>query len=227
MLTATTLTSMAQEVDTVNMLIPTPPHPYHHGQLRDSLVDAGLQLARAQGPEAVRLRAASRVAGVSHNAAYRHFTDRDELLRTVCERSMSKLAVLIEKRIDEVSEADAVTAAWARLRAVGAAYVEFAITEPGWFRTAFAVPGTTRSRALGAAVGGSGLSAHELLGVSLDALVKVGAISAHRVPGLEWAAWSAVHGLAALLNAGPLRGLPTAERDLAVRAVLDFIGRAR
>jgi hypothetical protein len=46
-----------EEVDTVNILPRGSSRPYHHGQLRDSLVDAGLQLARAQGPDAVRLRA--------------------------------------------------------------------------------------------------------------------------------------------------------------------------
>lgn len=52
MSTATTLTSMAHQVDTVNILTGTSPCPYHHGRLRDALVDAGLQLAR-DGPDAV------------------------------------------------------------------------------------------------------------------------------------------------------------------------------
>jgi AcrR family transcriptional regulator len=80
MWTLTTLTSMAREVDTVNIPFrSSSDRPYHHGQLR----------------------AATRAAGVSHNAAYRHFADRDELLRAVCERCMSRLATLMQRRISE------------------------------------------------------------------------------------------------------------------------------
>ena len=60
--------------------------PYHHGNLRETLVAAGVELARTGGPDAVVLRAVSRQAGVSHNAAYRHFADHDELLAAVAAR---------------------------------------------------------------------------------------------------------------------------------------------
>jgi hypothetical protein len=56
-------------------------------------------------------------------------------------------------------------------------------------------------------------------------LVAVRAIPASRRPGLEYAAWSAVHGLATLLNDGPLRELPAGEHDPALRAVLDVVAR--
>ncbi|HZC73149.1 MAG TPA: TetR/AcrR family transcriptional regulator [Jatrophihabitans sp.] len=199
--------------------------PYHHGRLRDALVEAGLELAREAGPEAVGLRAATRAAGASHNAAYRHFADHDELLRAVCERCMSQLALLMERRMAELPESDPPTAAWARLNALGAAYVEFAVTEPGWFRTAFAVPRGTHSIAPGEGVGASGLGPYELLSARLDELVEVGAIPAARRPGLEYAAWSGVHGLATLLNDGPLRDLPAAEHQHALQTVLDVIAR--
>jgi AcrR family transcriptional regulator len=216
---------MAQEVDTVNMLARDSLRPYHHGRLRKTLVDAGLRLARTGGPEAVGLRTATRVAGVSHNAAYRHFAHRDNLLRAVCERCMSKLATLIEQRMKQVAAPDPVTAAWARLSALGTAYMEFATAEPGWFRTAFAVPRTVHSFAPGEGVGASGLNAHELLGARLDELVAVGAIPCERRPGLEYAAWSAMHGLSILLNEGALQDLPSTDRERARHTVLDFIGR--
>jgi AcrR family transcriptional regulator len=200
--------------------------PYHHGRLRDALVDAGLELARADGPESVVLRAATRAAGVSHNAAYRHFADRDELLRAVCERCMSRLALLMEKRIDALpADPDPVAAAWARLDAVGRAYVEFATTEPGWFRTAFAVPRTLHTFGPGEGRGAGGLGPFSLLCARLDELVEAGAIPPERRPRAEYAAWSAVHGLSALLNDGPLRDLPAAEREHALQAVLDLVAR--
>ncbi|MDQ1625135.1 MAG: hypothetical protein QOJ49_633 [Actinomycetota bacterium] len=225
MLTATTLTSMADVVDTVNMSAPESSRPYHHGQLRDSLVQAGLGLARAGGPDAVVLRGVTRQAGVSHNAAYRHFADRDELLRAVCERCMTELALLMEQRLASVRTRKPVERAWARLSAIGRAYVEFATTETGWFRTAFAVPQTTHPFAPGEGVGASGLGPYELLGAGLDELVAAGAIAAGRRPGAEYAAWSAVHGLSTLLTDGPLRTLPPTERERALDVVIDGVRR--
>ena len=223
MLTAVTLTRVAHQVDTVNMHAEAS-RPYHHGRLRDALVDAGVALARASGPEAVVLRAAARDAGASHNAAYRHFADRDELLRAVCERCMSKLAVLMERRIAAAPvDADPVEAAWSRLEALGRAYVEFATTEPGWFRSAFAVPRSTHAFARGEGVGASGLAPYDLLGVRLDELVDAGAMARAGRPGAEYAAWSGVHGLATLLNDGPLRDLPAAERERAQSILLGVI----
>jgi AcrR family transcriptional regulator len=200
--------------------------PYHHGQLRDALVDAGLQLARTGGPDAVVLRAVTRAAGVSHNAAYRHFADRDSLLRAVCERCMSRLATLMEQRIAEAEpHADPQDAAWARLGAVGRAYVEFATTEVGWFRTAFAVPDAAEAFHPTEGVGPGGLGPYDQLSAGLDELVAAGAIPAERRPGLEYAAWSAVHGLSTLLIDGPLRALPAAEREQALTVVLDSVSR--
>src|SRR5215831_10858058 len=114
---------------------------YHHGNLRPALIEAGFELAREGGPGAVLVREASRRVGVSHNAAYRHFPGRDELLKAVGERSMSELAKLMEKLIAEVPDTgDSVEVALRRLRATGMAYVQFALNEPGLFRTAFSVP---------------------------------------------------------------------------------------
>src|SRR5579872_7291884 len=62
------------------------------GAVRDGLVTAGLELARAGGPDAVVLREAARMVGVVPNAAYRHFADRDELLAAVCTAAMGELA---------------------------------------------------------------------------------------------------------------------------------------
>lgn len=199
--------------------------PYHHGQLRTALVDAGVELARTGGPDAVVLRAVTRAAGVSHNAAYRHFADRDELLRAVCERCMSHLAVLMEQRIDEVTESDPLDAAWGRIGALGSAYVEFATTELGWFRCAFGVPDSASTFAHDEGVGASGLGPYGLLSARLDELVTVGAIPQDRRPGLEYAAWSAVHGLSALLTDGPLRTLSQVERQHALDIVLEVIAR--
>jgi AcrR family transcriptional regulator len=199
---------------------------YHHGNLRAALIEAGVELARQGGPDAVVLREASRSAGVSHNAAYRHFADRDELLRAVCERCMTALAELMEQRIDAAGPPDgAEETAHRRLRATGQAYVAFASTEPGLFRTAFAVPDTLSWFGEGEGVGCSGLGPLQLLGAQLDGLVATGALPAERRPLAEFAAWSSVHGLATLMVEGPLRALPDADRELALTRLLDTIER--
>lgn len=208
---------MPEIVDTVNM-------PYHHGNLRQALVDAAEELARTGGPSEVGLRAVARAAGVSHNAAYRHFADRDELLRAVCERCMSHLATLMEAAVRQVSPAaDPVAAAWARLEVTGLAYIEFGLAEPGWFRTAFGVPASVHGLDPGTGKGPRGRSPYELLSEALDGLVEVGAISPAQRTGAEFPAWAAVHGLTELLLDGPLRELPDAERRGAIDKVISVV----
>jgi AcrR family transcriptional regulator len=195
--------------------------PYHHGHLRTALVDAALATARAEGPGAVVLRAATRAAGVSPNAAYRHFADRDDLLRAVAGRCQEKMASLMRARLDDAGPHPGPDGAWARLRIVGHAYVEFALTEPGWFATAFALPLDTSPTGIQDAQPDS-----ELFGIlvsALDDLVSSGAIPPEARPGAEYVAWSAVHGIATLLTDGSLRDLPTGERHAAIDRVINAV----
>jgi AcrR family transcriptional regulator len=196
--------------------------PYHHGRLREALVEAGLATARAEGPGAVVLRAATRAAGVSPNAAYRHFADRDDLLRAVSARCQEQMATLMRTRLDEAGPLPGPDGAWQRLRTAGRGYVEFALTEPGWFATAFAIPldmpldmppdGPTDDFDLFA-----------ILVRVLDELVSSGAIAPEARPGAEYVAWAAVHGIATLLTEGSLRNLRPAERDAAIDRVINAV----
>src|SRR6195256_2223509 len=76
---------------------------YHHGDLRRTLLDAGVALARDGGPDAVVLREATRRAGVVPNAAYRHFASRQELLQAVRAAALSALAVAMETELAKLS----------------------------------------------------------------------------------------------------------------------------
>jgi AcrR family transcriptional regulator len=201
-------------------------NPYHHGNLRAALIDAGVELARLGGPDAIVLREASRRAGVSHNAVYRHFADRDSLLEAVCDRCMSALARLMETRIAEVDDGESeLETARRRLRACGLAYVEFALAEPGWFRTAFAVPPGLDYLGEDEGLGDSGLGPLAILTAQLDAFAAAGGLPPERRAYAEFAAWASVHGLAMLLLAGPLRELPQSERDAALEHILDTVER--
>ena len=110
---------------------------YHHGNLRAALVETGFAMARESGPDGVALREVARRVGVSHNAAYRHFADREALLSEVATRGMELLTAAMQERLATVRKRDPVARAQQRLRECGRAYVEFALAEPGLFRTAF------------------------------------------------------------------------------------------
>src|ERR687893_1691822 len=75
---------------------------YRHGDLRRALVEAGTEMAREGGPDAVVLREATRRAGVAPSAAYRHFADRQELLDAVCSAAQAALAMAIETELTRV-----------------------------------------------------------------------------------------------------------------------------
>ncbi|MEV7028410.1 TetR-like C-terminal domain-containing protein, partial [Kitasatospora sp. NPDC093558] len=105
------------------------------------------------------------------------------------------------------------------------AYVDFALTEPGWFRTAFSGASPGGKHPCAADPTDPGTDPYLILGAALDDLVDTGALPAEHRPGAEYAAWSAVHGLSGLLVDGPLRTLPPAEVEAATNAVLAVVGR--
>ena len=194
------------------------------GAVRDGLVAAGLELARAGGPEAVVLREATRMVGVVPNAAYRHFADRDELLAAVCTAAMNELADRMAAGVARVpGEHGDPAAALDRLGAIGTAYLEFAREEPGLFATAFALP---QQHAYGAPDDGTGRDRTPLgqLRTVLDELVDAGVLDRQRRDGIEYPIWSTVHGLAVLAGPGPLRDVPDAARRRLEERTFAFIG---
>jgi AcrR family transcriptional regulator len=102
---------------------------YHHGNLREALLERAAQVVAESGIEALSMRGLARDLGVSHAAPSRHFADRrallGELAREGFERSVAEL-----KRGAEAAGADPV----ARYRALGRAYVRFACEQPAFFR---------------------------------------------------------------------------------------------
>jgi AcrR family transcriptional regulator len=166
------------------------------------LIAAGVDLARAGGPDAVVLREATRIVGVVPNAAYRHFTDRDELLAEVCTAAMIQLADRMAASMATVRGKRGVAgAAQRRLAAIGSTYLEFAREEPGLFAAAFAVP----QHHLYAAAGSSDRTPLGLLRDVLDEFVEAGILDPQRREGIEYPIWSIVHGTAVLTGQGPLR----------------------
>jgi AcrR family transcriptional regulator len=191
---------------------------YHHGDLRMALIDAGLALTRTGGPEALTIREATRQVGVSPNAAYRHFADREALLRAVATAIQHRMAARMESTARRRGSAE--PGARDRLRAVGVGYIKFALDEPGWFAVAFFAADLI---GLGQDGTATALPYLALVG-ALDAMVGEGALSPERRVGAEWPCWSAVHGFAELVLHGPLRDARRRDLEaLAQRTVDDII----
>src|SRR3954447_24122165 len=215
---ADNMDSAAPSVDTVNMAEQTTrSRNYHHGNLRAALIATAVEQARGGGADAVVLRDAARRTGVSHNAAYRHFADRDDLLAEVSERGMAELEQRMRDRLADLPDDDRGELASARLRAVGREYVHFALAEPGLFATAFAC---ARPKD-----GAPGQGPYGVLSTVLDELVATGVLSAERRPGADVTCWAAVHGFAVLCLQGPLRDLSEREREAQLDGLLERLSR--
>lgn len=199
----------------------TSPRTYHHGDLRRALIDEGLQLARVGGPAAVTLREATRAVGVSPNAAYRHFTDREDLVRAVAGEAQRALARAIGDRVAaapiHLSPADA---AIEQLRRVGLAYIDFARAETGWFELAFATQDPQPSEGI-VTLDDEVVAPFQLLLDTLDRMVDAGALDPVRRPFAEWACWSAVHGFADIAVHGPVRWQPASVIDALSASVVE------
>jgi AcrR family transcriptional regulator len=194
-----------------------PRAPYHHGDLRNALVQQAAELARTGGPEAVGLRAAARRVGVSPSAAYRHFPSLEGLLAAVASRAREALGRSMLERLAAVrAGSDPRTAALERFRATGAAYVHFALREPGLFRVAF-VPCDP------ALVVRDDPSPYAILSEAIDAVAASGAMPRDRRRHAEEVAWAAVHGAAVLIGEGLIQPADDDDRADLIERVLDTV----
>ncbi len=191
---------------------------YHHGNLREELVRAAVALAREKGADGVVLREVARRTGVSHNAAYRHFADREALLAQVALAGFEELGTAMQDRLRKRGGGSAGDRARKRLRELGRAYVNFALAEPGLFGVAFSCEPPDDQLEVAA-------SPYLLLGEALDGLVAAGVMEPSARPGAETVCWSAVHGFALLHLDGPLRQVPEGERDAELDRMLLLLER--
>lgn len=105
---------------------------YHHGDLRDALIDAAYQFVVESGAENFSLADACRCAGVSTAAPYRHFKDRDEILAEVCSRGFEDLIARAQHAVHQKGEGTL-----QGIIAMGQSYVDFAVANQGLFRMMF------------------------------------------------------------------------------------------
>ena len=175
---------------------------YHHGDLHAALVREGLAMSRTAGAEGISLRELTRRAGVTARAAYRHFEDRDALVRAVARGALAEMARTIERRLGDACDGTSM------LRAVGEGYIQFALDEPGWFDVALFAMADMDNTDQPEAAGAAGRSPYQQLEDALAALVAEGRLDAGAAGDAAITCWSGVHGFATLTSRGPLRGLP-------------------
>jgi AcrR family transcriptional regulator len=163
---------------------------YHHGDLRAALLATTRTVLASSGIEGLSLREVSRQAGVSHAAAYNHFRDKADLLRAVVDAAFARLAA-------EMRDARSATHdPFERLCRMGVAYARFAFCNPVEFKIMFRPELCSTPSA-------EPNEAYALLVAAIGECQRSGAIAAGASEPFVLAAWSMVHGIAALLVDGP------------------------
>jgi AcrR family transcriptional regulator len=192
--------------------------PYHHGNLRESLLESAIDLIAEVGPAGFNLRELARRTGVSHNAPYRHFRDKSELLATVAAQGFRELnEAMLEGGASESTPIG-------QLKRSGYAYVAFALRRPEHFAVMFDAPGIA-----GDPVGAqAGAVAFATLAGFIVRCESEGQLPPGGSEYRALLAWSLVHGIAklALANRLPFRSHDQI-LQFAVSAIEDSIAALR
>jgi AcrR family transcriptional regulator len=194
------------------------PRGYHHGNLKETLLRAALELIAEKGPAGFTFAEAARWAGVSPAAPYRHFRDREELLASVALRGFEQFEMALARAWDD-GRPDTFTA----LDRLGKAYLEFARTEPAYYSAMFeaGIPPATSAELREA-----GDRAFAILRNAADKLC-AHVPAQQRPPALMVALhiWSMSHGIASLFGRGDSarRPLPMSPEELLEAGVLVYL----
>jgi AcrR family transcriptional regulator len=191
---------------------------YHHGNLREALIAAALNLIAQKGPAGFTFADAARSAGVSSAAPYRHFRDRDALIADVARRGFELFETHLEKAWD-----DGRPEPFRAFENVGRAYLGFARNEPAYYSAMFEAGIALDSDA------GLRQASERAFAVLRRASET---LSAHapadkRPPALMMSlhVWALSHGIASLFARGDAgrRSLPMTPEDLLEAAVLIYL----
>ena len=181
---------------------------YHHGDLRNALIQAGQALLAEEGIAGLDLRKVARAAGVSHAAPYRHFADKQALLAAIAERGFHQLA---ERMDAAIGQAPAVAAA--QLEQLAHAYVRFALEHPAHMREMFS--GLTVKRAKYPQLQAAAKQAFQRLVQIIEHGQARGEIGPGAPADLSMVTWAQIHGIAMLLIEDQLPGVQGDEQAIA------------
>jgi AcrR family transcriptional regulator len=170
-----------------------PHNTYHHGDLRDAMVQAALREAEQGGPESISIKALAKDLGVSQPAPYRHFADREALLQAVTAEAFRQFNAILRAAIDKPSKRS-------KLSRFAQAALEFGLRRNGIYRLMFA------SRTMACSVKGSELhlAAHETFGLLVESFEAPAVGLLRERHALQ--VWAALHGVISLAEQGLLTG---------------------
>jgi AcrR family transcriptional regulator len=158
---------------------------YHHGNLREALVEQGVKLIEEKGANALTLREIGDRIGVSRTAAYRHFADKSELFKAIRETAFTDFADRLESARD-----GAEPSCFARLEAMGHAYLKFAQERRAYYEVMFGATEGSPSPA--------GDRAFQVLAGTIEDGQRNGEIREGDPQMMATLVWAMVHGLATL-----------------------------
>jgi AcrR family transcriptional regulator len=195
------------------------PRGYHHGNLKEALVRAALELIAEKGPAGFTFAEAARWAGVSPAAPYRHFRDRDELLADVARRGFELFAEALTKAWDD-GRPDPFTA----FDRLGKAYLAFARSEPAYYSAMFEAG---VSQDADPELRAAGDRAFAVLRTATEKLLGTMPGPSKPPPALMVSLhiWALSHGIASLFGRGDAarRSLPMSPEELLEAAVLVYL----
>ena len=174
------------------------PKPYHHGDLRNALIQAGLEILAEGGVQELDLRKVARRSGVSHAAPYRHFADKQALIAAINEEGFHMLAERIRSTLNEVSDEPS-----EQLLGVALAYVRFAKENPWLMREMFS--GITIERETFESLHTASKSVYRLYAEVIRSGQERGKIVDGDPTALAGVLWSVLHGLAMLIIENQMR----------------------
>jgi AcrR family transcriptional regulator len=167
---------------------------YHHGDLRNALLEAALELVRERRSTNFSLRDLTDRVGVTQSAIYRQFKDLDDLLSTLCRKGFDAFAETERRTIADSPDL------WVRLRALVRAYIHFATLNPAYFRIMFDSGFANRRENID--------RAQPTFKYLEDIIAEIGG-SHDGVFEKAVAIWACVHGLSALMLSGQLGAILT------------------
>ena len=169
---------------------------FHHGDLEWAILEAASRLLEEHGPLGVGLRAASRLAGVSHTAPYRHFRNRESILAALATRGLTELGERM------AAAAGARKDPREALQAIAETYVTLAAERPHRFRLMFGPEVADKGRY--PEVRAAGMRAYQVLIDTIAAGQRAGCVRAGDPTELALGHWAIVHGAASLMVDGLL-----------------------
>ncbi len=167
--------------------------PYHHGNLRTSLIEAGIELINQKGIEQLSLRKVCTLCGVSQSAPYSHFQNKEELLLAMQDHVIKQFMGVLNHAIESCPDPNDPCV----LIQMGKSYVLFFIKNPQYFQFLFSQPFMTVDLDLDAD-GSKNFPPYELLKTMISRIFGNAGMGKEKMQDMIIALWATVHGLASI-----------------------------